>query len=278
MATAILLATATAAQAEEVEESLVWIEAGNKEIPALLTTKDNEGAILLLHDIDSSVVDKAFIEPIRKLLPEKGWDVLAIRLPATRPGAGTEAYSKLLQEQLQRLQAAIKMLNDTGYKSIVLAGHGFGAFTALQAAEQAGKQEKENKEGKENNKDENEENEGGKDEGGEENEEKKEPEFKAAILVNIMWYNYPKGRDRVIFGIEDSAVPVLDISAAQAHPQVVQNNNVRKAATGVASSRQKNLYSRHIPIPLTRHDMAGSEEIIVRIISNWLNGQLELPH
>ncbi len=226
-------------QAAASDEQLVWVEVGNKEIPAFLNKGGNDGAILLLHDADSSVTDKDFTAPLRSLLPGSGWDVLAIRLPSVRPKSGGDKYLALLQLQLQRLQAAVDFLDSAGYQSIVLVGHGFGGFTALQAARKV-----------------------------------ENPRFSSVVIINTLWQAYPGGRDSVIFGIEEASVPVLDIASSQAHPQVVKNNERRRAATTVLSSKNDNTKSRQVVIPLKRQDLKDGEEIVARIISNWLNEQL----
>lgn len=240
MAAALMLAPAAAA---EPEASLVWIETPGSEIPAMLNGVGNDNAILLLHDIDSSVVEEAFIAPLRQLLPQNGWDVLAPRLPAAPPQAGQEHFRKLLSQQLQRIAASAAFLKQEGYDKIVILGHGFGAFAGLQAVRH--------------------------------NSKGKTTPFHAAALVNTMWYGYPDGRDEVIFGLEQSSVPVLDIGSEQAHSQVSANHQRRAAATRVLSSLAGNTYSRQVLIPLKRHNMAGAEAIATRIITNWLKGMAE---
>lgn len=239
MVLAAFVATPMPAQAAENDEQLVWIEVDNNEIPAFLNKGGNDGAILLLHGTDSSVTDQDLIAPLRSLLPGMGWDVLAIRLPTVRPESGGDKYLKLLQLQLQRLQAGIDFLDEAGYQSIALVGHGFGSFTALQAARNI-----------------------------------EQPRFSSVVLVNIRWHSYPGGRDSVIFGIEEASVPVLDIASSQAHPQVVKNHARRKAATVVLASKRNNTESRHLVIPLKRQNMKDGGEIVARITSNWLNQQL----
>jgi hypothetical protein len=85
------------------------------------TTGRPLGGVILLHDVDAHADWPGVVGPLRRDLPQHGWNTLSLQLAAA-------------EQTPARLRAALAFLAGKGGGDIVLLGHGDGARAALRYA------------------------------------------------------------------------------------------------------------------------------------------------
>lgn len=91
------------------------------------------GALVLLPDIDQHPDWPGVTGPLRRGLPEHGWDTLALQTPVPlpiRPDDQPKAREQFLDTGRKRIDAALRHLEGLGVGNVVLVGHGLGALLA----------------------------------------------------------------------------------------------------------------------------------------------------
>ena len=247
-ATLLLVATALVqADSADYEGEVLWLEESPQagEYPALYSRAEQpRAAILILHDLNSSVVDPRLIEPLRGSLVERGYNVLIPRLPISQERIGNaqptpDHYARLLQSIHDRARSAIAYLQTEPTRPLLLLGHGYGAFAATLLLNQADA-----------------------------------PSIDALIGISPHWYAHPEGRRQYLKALRHLALPVLDL-----YPRADEDKSVRNNA---ASLRHLSLsatgdHSRQVGIPYTDHYMRSMVDPVTRIIKNWLTMPLAGP-
>lgn len=71
--------------------------------------------------------DWGMISTLRQRLPEYGYTTLSIQMPILEAEAKPGVYAKTFPEAVERLQLAVKYLQDKGYKKIALVSHSMGS-------------------------------------------------------------------------------------------------------------------------------------------------------
>ena len=90
----------------------------------------HRGTVVLLHNMGGHPNWHAVIGPLRRGLLEKGWSTLALQMPVLGGECGGREHAVLLDDAMDRLDAALAFLEQQGEKNIVLLGHGLGAIMA----------------------------------------------------------------------------------------------------------------------------------------------------
>lgn len=75
-----------------------------------------------------------FIDTLRVDLADAGWHTLSLQMPILDADVKLSQYGPTLPEAFERVDAGIRFLEERGIKTIALAGHSFGAMTALAYA------------------------------------------------------------------------------------------------------------------------------------------------
>ena len=91
-----------------------------------------KGAAVILHDLDANPDWTQVIRPLRKYLPEHGWETIAIQLPLPFSGDDERDHKALIQESMPRIESALSFLESQGLFNNVLVAHGFGARIASE--------------------------------------------------------------------------------------------------------------------------------------------------
>lgn len=111
-----------------------WLEAGGERFLGIYTkaaTPSPLGAAIILPGLSASPDCPDVIAPLRKGLPNYRWSTLSIQLPTPAQGSdGVWQLEPYFTASLNRIQAAIKFLEQQGITNIALIGHGLGAAAA----------------------------------------------------------------------------------------------------------------------------------------------------
>lgn len=236
----------------------IWLDEGKDRffsifMPDLSGTP--KGGLIILHDVGSHPNQPEVIAPIRTKLPQHGWATLAIQLSPMKQVAD---YAKQQETTNKRINKAIEYLQQTGLGNIVLIGHGSGAMAA--SAYLANK-----------------------------------PSSAIQGFVAISLAVLPKrdDPDNIPKLIENISLPILDIYGSRDFSSVTDSAHDRSMAARISSdqaTRQKRLEPymrsaqamssqqkrqgyiayRQIRIEGASHDFRGSEEILTKRITGWL--------
>ena len=125
--------------AEQVVDSLldgedVWLDDGaGHEFLGILTESDVESgrAVLLVHGVGVHPNWPDVIYPLRTGLLENDITSLSIQMPILANDADPGLYRPLFTEVPQRIDAALAMLDEAGYRNITLVAHSVGAAMAV---------------------------------------------------------------------------------------------------------------------------------------------------
>ncbi len=89
------------------------------------------GAALLLHDLGANVNDANIIRPLRKSLPEFGWETLSIQLPIVKLDDQKQIYLELIAPIKTRITQGLAHLNLSSPQRVIIIAHGLGAAAAV---------------------------------------------------------------------------------------------------------------------------------------------------
>lgn len=131
--------------AEQVVDSLldgddVWLDDGaGHEFLGILTEGDveSERAVLLVHGVGVHPNWPDVIYPLRTGLLENDITSLSIQMPILANDADPGLYRPLFAEVPQRIDAALRFLDEAGYRNITLVAHSMGAAMAVYYLSQA---------------------------------------------------------------------------------------------------------------------------------------------
>ncbi len=120
--------------AEQVIDGLLdgdelWLDDGaGHEFLGILTEGDTDSgrAVILVHGIGVHPNWPDVIYPLREGLLAHGTTTLSIQMPILPNEAESSAYVPLFAEVPGRFNAAVKYLNDNGYRHITLVAHSMG--------------------------------------------------------------------------------------------------------------------------------------------------------
>ncbi len=110
----------------------IELTVGEESVMALLTEEtqgDLQGGAILIHDTGANPDWPDVIRPLRETLPDTGWTTLSVQMPLG-PATTPDERIALLDAARPRLDAALTLLAGRGIRTIVLIGHGLGAFMA----------------------------------------------------------------------------------------------------------------------------------------------------
>ncbi len=114
------------------EQEVVWLRSNGTNFLALsvkTSAAEEQGGIILLHDIDAHPDWPEIISPLRNGLPEKGWSTLSIQLPLRSRDVEPNARNqqKIIDLAQARIAAAVDYFTHAGIYNIAFIGHGLGA-------------------------------------------------------------------------------------------------------------------------------------------------------
>jgi Protein of unknown function (DUF3530) len=101
-------------------------KSGIKFLSLFTEAKDAKAAVLLVHGRGWHP-DYEVVGPLRSALPDYGYTTLSIQQVVLSPAAKFTHYEPLFPEAVERIFAAMKFLQDKGYKRIALVGHSLGS-------------------------------------------------------------------------------------------------------------------------------------------------------
>ncbi|WP_051331460.1 DUF3530 family protein [Methylocaldum szegediense] len=94
-------------------------------------SKNVRGAVVLLHGRDSNQDAADLIRPLRRGLPEHGWNTLSLAMPIAVPD-DLQGQADLVPEAIVRLQSGITYLKEKNIGTIALLAHDTGAWGTLR--------------------------------------------------------------------------------------------------------------------------------------------------
>ncbi len=222
--------------AEDVNATeVLWLEASNEKFLALLTNKTSEkshGAVIILHGMGGHADWPQMISPIREDLPKYGWITLSIQLPVIAPENQIEDYGKTLGQAVERIKAAIQLLQERKFLNIAAIGHSFGAASMLAYLEK------------------------------EEN-----PQIFALAAVGLQDYAYVKPSIDLLGLIEKSKISILDIYGSRDFKVVIDQAPDRRLAAKKGNNRQ---YVQ-MEIEGADHYFNKLENVLIKRIRGWLD-------
>ncbi|RDH84494.1 MAG: hypothetical protein DIZ80_03170 [endosymbiont of Galathealinum brachiosum] len=107
-----------------------WFNLSSHKVLAIYTepTIDEvKGAVIVIHGSGVHPNWQEVVQPLRTQLPEKGWATLAIQMPVLDNDADYNDYAPLFDEVAPRIDAAIKNLQNKGFKNINIVAHSLGS-------------------------------------------------------------------------------------------------------------------------------------------------------
>lgn len=107
-----------------------WLNLGSHKVLAIYTESaldDVKGAVIVIHGSGVHPNWQEVVQPLRTQLPENGWATLAIQMPVLDNDAEYIEYAPLFDEVAPRIEAAIKNLQNKGFKNINIVAHSLGS-------------------------------------------------------------------------------------------------------------------------------------------------------
>ncbi|NJD05840.1 MAG: DUF3530 family protein [Methylococcaceae bacterium] len=108
----------------------LWLEAAGVRFAALHRLAiggRKRGGMLLVPD-SGSAPDAGLLQAIRLVLPERGWNTLAIVTPIAEPDASEQRILDLMPLGVGRIDAGLKQLRNDPSTAVALVGQGIGAL------------------------------------------------------------------------------------------------------------------------------------------------------
>jgi dienelactone hydrolase len=113
----------------------VQLEASGVKFQALYreaVTKEIRGGVILVPGMDATPDATELVQPLRKRLPERAWDTLALQPPLREAGADLKDYLALLPEGTERIRAGVAYMKARKQDRIALVGDRTGALIVLR--------------------------------------------------------------------------------------------------------------------------------------------------
>jgi len=117
----------TSGEAIQLEASGTKFQALHRE-----AVKKTRGGVILVPAMDATLDAAELMQPLRKRLPERGWDTLALQAPMREAGAELKDYLTLLPEGIERIRAGVAYMKARNRDRIVLIGDRTGALMVLR--------------------------------------------------------------------------------------------------------------------------------------------------
>lgn len=95
-------------------------------------TKETRGGLIIVPAMDATPDAAELVRPLRKSLPERGWDTLALQAPLREAGAEPDDYLALVPEGVERIRAGVAYMKARNRDRIALIGHRTGALMVLR--------------------------------------------------------------------------------------------------------------------------------------------------
>lgn len=112
-----------------IDGEAVWLNDGTSDFLGIYTeaAEDKGRAVIVMHGTGIHPNWSQVVQPLRVGLTEHNWNTLSIQMPILANEAEYPEYAPLYDEVPARIDAAIKYLQESGIKDIVLIGHSQGA-------------------------------------------------------------------------------------------------------------------------------------------------------
>jgi pimeloyl-ACP methyl ester carboxylesterase len=195
------------------------------------------GAVILIHGMGAHPDWPEVIHPLRTELPEYGWSTLSIQMPVLDNDKKVHDYIPLMDEVAERIDAAIKFLEQKKIYNIVIMGHSLG--TTMSAHYLANT-----------------------------------PRSKLRAYVGISMVDIGstmKKENTLSIGnikaLEIIKIPVLDIYGSEDSASVITTTRARKTA----AAKNNNTRYRQVVIEGADHFYHGYETPLVKRIRSWLS-------
>lgn len=212
----------------------VTLKAGSDEIFAIhseVEHGDLRGAAILLHGLGGYPDTPKVIGPLRRYLPQHGWESISVQMPLAAAGSGGSEYEKLIPEATARISAAVEYLRQRKIEKIVLIGHSLGGRMAAHylAAEKPPK------------------------------------EMIAWVAIGVMLE--PEGSEsKTSEALSKIKLPTLDIYGSQDLEAVRASAKQRKAA----ARKAENSSYRQTVVTGANHSFAGLEGALNSQVGAWM--------
>ena len=117
----------------------VALQSGDQEFLGILTEADDPRAgVVILHGRGFHPDWQDTVNPLRVGLVEHGWTTLSLQMPVLGKEATYYDYVPLFDAAIPRIEAGIRLLQETGLERIVLVAHSCGVHMAMHWVENKG--------------------------------------------------------------------------------------------------------------------------------------------
>lgn len=248
---ALLLTQATSASdlarekrlAEQIEDAIldgdpVYLNANGHEFLSIYMETEADkprGAVIILHGRGYHPDWDNVAGPLRKQLPEYGWNTLSLQMPVLQKQAKYYDYVPTFTEAYPRIEAGIRFLHEQGITNIVLLAHSCGAHMAMRWLEKAGDKD-------------------------------------ISAYIGVGMGATDKGQPmKNPFPLAQMKVPVLDIYGAEETRAVIRMAPERLAAIRAAG----NPLSRQVVVPGADHYFNDRNDALLTEVVKWLDSLQE---
>jgi len=224
--------------AEQISDSLMegettQLDAGGTPFMGIFTEASDGPtgrAVIIAHGMGVHPDWADVIYPLRTGLAEHGWSTLSIQMPVLPNDAGFKDYVPLFDEVAPRIDAAVAMLRERGYKTIVLIGHSLGATMSTWYLASTDK-----------------------------------PAVQGLVIVGI-GSSEIDAKTNGLLSLEKIALPVLDIYGSRDLDGVLATTEARRKASRKAGNKNY----RQTEIEGADHFFTGMQDVLVRRVYGWL--------
>jgi predicted alpha/beta-hydrolase family hydrolase len=116
------------------EGEAVWLKSAQRSFLSILLeaeTRQVQGAVLILPGISGHADSAGLVHALRTEFAAHGWHTMSLQTPVRAPNQDLKNYLGLIAGAGTRIQSAVAYLAARNIKNIVLIGHGFGAWMAV---------------------------------------------------------------------------------------------------------------------------------------------------
>jgi len=231
--------------AAQVSDSLLtgdvaWLPRKSGKFLAIYTENQaskTKGAVILLHGIGAHPDWPEVIHPLRTTLPEFGWSTLSIQMPVLTNDKRAHDYMPLMDEVAERIDAAIKFLQQKKIYNVVIMAHSLG--TVMSAHYLANTPD---------------------------------AKLRAYVGISMIGSDQPKESKNAsppwnIKALETIKIPVLDIYGSEDNASVINSAKKRKNS----AAKNNNTRYRQVVIKGADHFYHGYETALLKRIRSWLS-------